>query len=106
MRNKEVRGSEAIPLLPEPQLQKVVVRRLQSESPHCPARDGRGMNRQELPRDAAADLAEPWWPGGFDCHAGACLLVEYWVSGGAGVGEHLLVHGFLLVPGSTLVSVL
>jgi len=32
-----VRVSEAIPLLPEPPLQKVVVRRPQSESPPRPA---------------------------------------------------------------------
>jgi hypothetical protein len=37
---------------------------------------------------------------------GLGLLVEYWVTGGAGAGEYLLVHGFLLVTGSTLLSVL
>lgn len=60
----------------------------------------------KLPRDAAGDLAEPWLAGAADCPAGACLLVEYWVTGGVGVVEYLLVHGFLLVPGSTLVSLL
>jgi len=39
----------------------------------------------ELPRYAAADLAESWWTRGVDCPAGACLLVEYWPAGGAGI---------------------
>ena len=60
----------------------------------------------ELPRGTETNLAESRWAGGVDCPAGACLLGECWVTGGAGAVECLLVHGFLLVPGSTLVSVL
>ena len=37
-----------------------------------------------LDHDTEADLAESWWAGSVDCPAGACLLVEYQVAGGAG----------------------
>ena len=68
----------------------------------CPVR----MILVELQRGTKTNLAESGGLGLLIAMLGTCLLVEYWVTGGAGVVEYLLVHGFLSVPGSKLVRIL
>ena len=49
----------------------------------CPVR----MSLVELPRDAAADLAEPWWPGVLI----ALLGLAYWSTTGSRAVPGLVV---------------